>query len=38
MFCCNITGNYFNLEENENHREGGERYGYNCSFIISAKK
>jgi hypothetical protein len=32
MFCCNITGKYFNLENNEKTRESGSRFGYNCRF------
>lgn len=27
-FLCNITGNRFDLEDNEKHREGGRRFGF----------
>ncbi len=29
---CNITGQSFDLEENEKDREGGVRFGFNCRF------
>jgi hypothetical protein len=28
MFQCNITGNLFDLDEEEKHREGGSRFGF----------
>lgn len=32
MYQCNITGQYFNLDDNEKNREGGVRFGFNCRF------
>lgn len=31
-FICNITGQSFNLRDDEKHRELGSRFGYNCRF------
>ena len=31
-FWCNITGNPFDLDDSEKHREGGSRFGFNCRF------
>lgn len=31
-FLCNITGNRFDLNDNEKHRELGSRFGFNCRF------
>lgn len=32
MYTCNITGKTFNLQNEEKHREGASRYGYNSRF------
>jgi SAM-dependent methyltransferase len=32
MYICNITGNYFELEDNEKDRELGIRFGYNIRY------
>lgn len=32
MFTCNITGNKFDLEEEEKTRDGGLKFGYNSRF------
>lgn len=32
MYTCNITGNKFDLNEDEKNIEGGSRFGYNCRF------
>ena len=29
-FLCNITGNRFDLDDNEKYRERGSRFGFNC--------
>lgn len=32
MYKCNITGNVFDLEDNEKHREGASMFGFNSRF------
>jgi hypothetical protein len=32
MYTCNITGNKFDLNEDEKNREGGTRFGHNVRF------